>query len=222
MGSSRNPLTLTHWLLAILVLGVWGLFLRPYFPLPLPEARAASPPASATFDTLTVQRINVVDPDGKMRLIIANSARLPGATKNGKAYPRSINNAAGFLFMDTKGDETGGAATAKLRDNDTAAFIFDYMYQPTDGIRMWRQESDDGARWRASLDIYDRRPYTGAAGESSQGVQRIALADENQNAELVISDVQGRPRIRIGVDKGGTPTIAMLNPEGKEIYRAGQ
>jgi hypothetical protein len=51
-------------------------------------------------------------------------------------------------------------------------------------------------------------------------VQRIALADENQKAELVISDTEGRPRIPIGVDKGGEPTIVMLSPEGKEIYRA--
>jgi hypothetical protein len=77
----------------------------------------------------------------------------------------------------------------------------------------------DGEKWRASLDIFDRRPYTGAV-ESSQGVQRIALADENQNAELVISDPAGRPRIRIGVDESGQPSIVILSPEGKEIYRA--
>jgi hypothetical protein len=90
------------------------------------------------------------------------------------------------------------------------AFTFDYTYQLTDGIRIWKQESVDGAKWRA---------YTGAV-ESSQGVQRIALADENQKAELVISDPDGRPRIRIGVDKGREPSIVMLSPEGREIYRA--
>jgi hypothetical protein len=72
----------------------------------------------------------------------------------------------------------------------------------TDGIRIWKQESADGAKWRAAFDIFDRRPYTGAV-EDSQGVQRIALADENQKAELLISDPQGRPRIRIGVHQGG-------------------
>ena len=51
-------------------------------------------------------------------------------------------------------------------------------------------------------------------------MQRIELADENQKAELLIADPQGRPRIRIGVDKEGEPSIVMLSPEGKEIYRA--
>jgi len=119
------------------------------------------------------------------------------------------------------GDETGGFATAKLRDNDVAGFTFDYTYQPTDGIRMWKQESADGSRWRTGFDIFDRRPYTGAV-ESSQGVQRITLADEDQNAQLVISDAQGHARIRIGVDKNGQPRIEMLNSDGKVTYQAGR
>ena len=212
---------LTQLLLALLALGVWVLVLRPYVPSALAETKAPPAPQSATFDTLTVQRINVVDPDGTMRLIIANNARLPGAIIRGKAYPRSINDAAGVLFLDTKGDETGGFVTTKLRDNDVAGFTFDYTYQLTDGIRMWKQESNDGTRWRTGFDIFDRRPYTGAV-ESSQGVQRITLADEDQNAQLVISDAQGHARIRIGVDKNGQPRIEMLNTDGKVTNQAGQ
>jgi hypothetical protein len=210
---------LTQLLLAILAAGVWALLLRPYLPIAAAASKSASGAPSATYDTITVQRINIADADGTTRLIIANSARLPGAIIHGKEYPRSINDAAGVLFLDTKGEETGGLAFAKLRDNDMANLTFDYTHQVTDGIRMWKQESADGATWRAGFDIFDRRPYTGAV-ESSQGVQRIALADENQKAELLISDPQGRPRIRIGVDKGGEPSIVMLSPEGKEIYRA--
>jgi len=210
---------LTQLLLAILALGVWGLLLRPLVPVVAAAAKSSAATPSATYDTITVQRINVADPDGTTRLVIANSARLPGAIIHGKEYPRSINDAAGVLFLDTKGEETGGIALSKLRDNDVAMLAFDYTHQLTDGIRIWKQESVDGANWRAAFDIFDRRPYTGAV-ESSQGVQRIALADENQKAELLIADPQGRPRIRIGVDKAGEPSIVMLSPEGKEIYRA--
>jgi len=210
---------LTQLLLAILAVGVWGLLLRPYLPIAAAAAKSPSAPPTASFDTITVQRINIADADGTTRLVIANSARLPGAIIHGKEYPRSINDAAGVLFLDTKGEETGGLALSKLRDNNLATLTFDYTYQLTDGIRIWKQESLDGANWRAAFDIFDRRPYTGAV-ESSQGVQRIALADENQKAELVISDPEGRPRIRIGVDKGGEPSIVMLSPEGKVIYRA--
>jgi hypothetical protein len=213
---------LTHWLLGIVAVGVWGLLLRPYLPLPLADAKASSVQASAAFDTLTVQRINVVDASGKPRLIIANSARFPGGMTNGKNHPRSIGDTAGLLFLDPKGNEMGGLVSAKLRENDIAGFTFDFTHQQTDGIRMWKEESTDGGRWRAGFDIFDRRPYTGGAFESTQGVQRITLVDENQNAQLLVSDPQGRPRIRIGVDSKGTPIIAMLDEAGKTVYRAGQ
>ena len=210
---------LTQLLLAVLAVGVWGLLLRPLLPIAAAAAKSSPMTPSVAFDTITVQRINVADADGTTRLVIANSARLPGAIIHGKEYPRSINDAAGVLFLDTKGEETGGLAMSKLRDNNVATLTFDYTHQLTDGIRIWKQESVDGAKWRAGFDIFDRRLYTGAV-ESSQGVQRIALADENQKAELVISDPEGRPRIRIGVDEGGQPSIVMLSPEGKEVYRA--
>ena len=136
-GFVRSAPRLTHWLLAFLAFGVWGLLLRPYLPLPLGDARAASPQA-ATFDTLTAQRINIVDANGKLRLIIANSARFPDAEVRGKAYKRSINDAAGLLFFDAKGEGTGSFGSEKLRDYDVADLTFDYTYQPTDGIRMIR------------------------------------------------------------------------------------
>src|SRR5258708_20917194 len=83
---------LTQLLLAILAVGVWGLLLPPYLATSAAKSPSATPTAS--FDTITVQRINVADADGTTRLVIANSARLPGAIIHGKEYPRSINDAA--------------------------------------------------------------------------------------------------------------------------------
>ena len=211
----------TRALLVMLVVGVWGLVLRPHLPIATAATQGSRPARSALYDTLTVQRINVVDPDGRLRLVIANGTQMPGAILHGKSYPRSINDAAGFVFYDANGNETGGLATARLGADDMTGFIFDCTYQVTDCIRMSKRESPDGTRLRESFDIFDRRPYTGRV-ESSQGVQRITLRDENQDAQLQISDPQGRPRIRIGVDKAGEPSMVMLSPDGKEVYHAGR
>lgn len=221
-ASATHAQRLTHLLLGVLALGVWGLLLRAHLPFAFADAQALPAHSSATFDTLTVQRINVTDAAGKTRLILANSERFPDFELRGKVYRRSIHDTAGLLFFDEKGEETGGLVLAKLRDQDVANLTFDYTYQPTDGIRIIKQESADGTRWQAGFDIFDRRPYQSGPIDSSQGVQRIALADENQNAQLVISDAQGHPRIRIGVDKTGKPRIEMLNPDGKVTYRAGE
>jgi hypothetical protein len=220
-ASSTYAQRRTQLLLGILSVGVWGLLLRPYLPFAVPNARAATEKGSVTFDTLSAQRINITDSNGRTRLIIANSARFPEVEVRGKVYPRSIHDTAGLLFFDTKGEETGGLVFTKLREDEVANLTFDYTFQPTDGIRMIKQESPDGTRWKAGFDIFDRRPYRLGDADSTQGIQRIALTDENQNAHLVISDVDGHPRIRIGVDKTGKPSIEMLGSDGKVTYRAG-
>ncbi|MGH6876739.1 MAG: hypothetical protein ACREHV_05085 [Rhizomicrobium sp.] len=216
----RPASRLSQILLAFLVLGVWGLLLKPY--LPFAAAKASVTERSATFDTLTVQRINVVDPDGKTRFLIANTSRFPGAIVRGREYKRSIHDTAGVLFYDSNGDETGGLALARLGTDDTANMTFDYVYQPTDGISMYRSESADGKHWEADFGISDRRPFHPGPITSSQGVPRIHLIDKDKDAALVISDAQGRPRIRIGVSASGTPQIEMSDAAGKVTYRAGK
>ncbi len=216
----RPASRLTQVLLALLVLGVWGMVLRPY--LPLAAAKAATAGQSASFDTLTVQRINVVDPNGRTRFLIANTRRLPGAILRGKELVRSIHDAAGMLFFDADGNETGGLALTKLRSDDVANMTFDYAYQPTDGISMIRRESADGQHWQAGFGISDRRPYQPGPIVSSQGVPRIALIDKDRDAALIISDAKGRPRIRIGVSASGEPQIETLDAAGRVTYHAGK
>lgn len=62
-----------------------------------------------TFGTITVRRINVVEPDGTVRLTISNRADFPGSWRHKKEYPRPDRRAAaGMLFMSEEGTELGG------------------------------------------------------------------------------------------------------------------
>src|SRR5215510_133626 len=62
-----------------------------------------------TFGTITARRINIVEPDGTIRLTISNRADFPGAWNRGKEYPRpDRREAAGMLFMSDEGTEQGG------------------------------------------------------------------------------------------------------------------
>jgi hypothetical protein len=64
------------------------------------------------FDTITVQRINVVEPDGKIRMVLTNNNRIPGVIVNGHEYAdygnRKPTTAAGILFYDAAATESGG------------------------------------------------------------------------------------------------------------------
>ena len=67
------------------------------------------------FTEIDVERINVVEPDGKLRLTISNAARLPDPVIGGKSYPlRGGTGAgsAGLIFFNDEGNENGGLAFA--------------------------------------------------------------------------------------------------------------
>jgi hypothetical protein len=60
------------------------------------------------FGTITVRRINVIEPDGTVRLTISNRADFPGSWRHKKEYPRpDRREAAGMLFMNEEGAELG-------------------------------------------------------------------------------------------------------------------
>src|SRR6202166_1528966 len=61
-----------------------------------------------SFTELDVQRINVREPDGTLRMTISNSATAPGLIFKGKEHPFPNRQAAGILFFNDEGTETGG------------------------------------------------------------------------------------------------------------------
>ncbi|MCA1246825.1 hypothetical protein [Massilia sp. MS-15] len=70
---------------------------------------ASDPARRASFDEITVGRINIVEPDGTRRIIISNKAQFPGDFQQGKERPRPDRNSfAGMLFINEEGTENGG------------------------------------------------------------------------------------------------------------------
>src|SRR4029079_19815993 len=69
----------------------------------------AAPGAHGRFDEIDVQRINVVEPDGTLRLVISDRARLPGVYQHGKegkgGEPRPY---ARLILLHDAGRERGG------------------------------------------------------------------------------------------------------------------
>src|ERR1700683_2329276 len=64
---------------------------------------------NAQFGIVTARRINIVEPDGTVRLTLSNRADFPGAWNRHKQYSRpDRTEAAGLLFMNEEGTEQGG------------------------------------------------------------------------------------------------------------------
>jgi hypothetical protein len=61
-----------------------------------------------TFDEIQVHRIDVVEPDGTLRMLISDRDRLPGVIVKGKEQPKFDRPGAGMLFYNNEGSENGG------------------------------------------------------------------------------------------------------------------
>ena len=64
---------------------------------------------------ITAERINIVDADGALRLVISNKDRMHPGVIGGKVLNRP-RPYAGFLFFNDQGDEAGGL-TLKGRES---------------------------------------------------------------------------------------------------------
>ncbi len=82
------------------------------------SAYATSSPRSATFDTISVRRINVVEADGTLRTVISNRADFPGTYIHGVEHPREDRPTAGMIFLDDEGSEIGGMVYGGSRAPD--------------------------------------------------------------------------------------------------------
>ena len=72
-----------------------------------------------SFDEIDVHRINVVEPDGTLRMTISNRAQFPGAIVKGKELPHaSRNDSAGMIFFNDEGTENGGLIFGGERSQD--------------------------------------------------------------------------------------------------------
>ncbi len=77
---------------------------------------------------------NIMEPDGRKRLIIANSNLLPGPVIEGEEFPSSLragkDNAAGFIFINDDGNEMGGLVWGGKKINDKYIQQFYFSIDP--------------------------------------------------------------------------------------------
>jgi hypothetical protein len=118
---------------------------------------AASERKTADFDEINVHRINVIEPDGKPRVIIASRERMAGIYLGGKEYRHPTRDEGGFLFFNDDGDEVGGMGFSNRRKGDgyqaSSSLLFDqYKQDQTLGLMY---DEQDGQR-QAGLGVWDR------------------------------------------------------------------
>jgi hypothetical protein len=164
------------------------------------------------FDEIQVHRIDVVEPDGTLRMVISNKDRLPPVIVKGKEHPEfgEPRPQAGMLFYNDEGSENGGLIFGG-RKNDKGEVV------------------DSGGS--LSFDRYGASQVVQLAGlyDRTDQFAGLAISDVKQrawvgrtgdgNASVLLMDADGHARIRMQVTREGIPSLLFLDDKGEVIRR---
>ncbi|MEZ4415806.1 MAG: hypothetical protein R3E10_08620 [Gemmatimonadota bacterium] len=181
------------------------------------------------FETLDVERLNVLNPDGLPALVLAGFGNLPGPRMDGRELPRELSagrtSAAGMIFFNERGDEVGGLTFHGSETSDGYAagghFSFD-QFRQDQVVAM--QYVDDGTSRRAGLNVWDRstevplmdlvdllqQARLGSEAERSQA--QAALQARAASGEL------GAHRVFLG-SADRTALLTLEDPQGRPRLR---
>jgi len=197
------------------------------------------------FGIITARRINIVEPDGTVRLTISNRTDFPGGWIHKKESPRpDRRDAAGMLFMSEEGTEQGGLiwGAGQLPDGtienhghlsldqyeENQIFALDAGQEGKDKfsrITMLDQGDFPIEEKRKVADRINALPadkQDAAWGEffasHRHDVKRLVLGrDPDGSVGLNLRDGNGKVRILLAVQADGKPVLQFLDEKGNVI-----
>jgi hypothetical protein len=199
-------------------------------------------PGALHLKTLTVQRINVVEPNGIPRLIISDQHDFPDVIIKGRDYPLH-RHAAGMIFYNNEGTENGGLIFGGYIGKHGHPFTFGHLSfdkYMQDQTFVVNTDQAHGT-YVKGLSINDQPNYpitrefrvaAEAQAHPNRAKQiwaafckvngcvrhRIWLGETADKAvSLALFDREGRKRIVLRVGPNGTPELRFLNAGGGVI-----
>jgi hypothetical protein len=197
----------------------------------------------ARLRTLDVERINVREPDGTLRLVISNTARAPGIIVGKTEYPHPSRQSAGLLFYNDEGIENGGlifdGRKVDGRPRGGGSLTFDRYLQDQvvqviadedgparlSGVRVFDRPDGplDLAR-TAGLKVITPGPARDAAiaRANAGGAARGFFGRATDGSSRVdLRDAAGKVRLSLAVQGDGTAAIEFRDAAGRVVRRVG-
>ncbi len=196
------------------------------------------------FKEINVERINIIESNGDLKLVISNSKRQHQGIINGKPLPKRERQ-AGLIFFNSAGDECGGLvydgndkeaglvlSVDKYRDDQVMQLRYIENTEKdarTYGMQFWDYPKEDGFQERNQAfenlkKIEDNKEKRAAYLKMKQDgllpEDRMFVGKKmNKDVGLFINDNKGRPRIKIYIDNNNNPKIELLNEEGDILVK---
>lgn len=181
-------------------------------------------PQKHKFTEIDVERINIVEPDGKLRMVIANRPRSDGPIYKGKPFGYPGGTRPGIIFFNDEGTENGGLTLNGRRGPDgkyqaSTHMSFDQFDQ--DQIVVLNYSDNNGTR-QAGLTFSDRtdRPIIEFVAELDS-VNKMpdgpAKTEAMRRVRSPIRDgvVMAAPRVFLGRDRSKSSLLRLSDPMGR-------
>ncbi len=196
------------------------------------------------FGEIDVERINVVESDGRLRMVISNEELQHPGISNGKVIKRDGPRPPGMVFFNQAGDEMGGLIFGENGDvghfgqlsfdkvHNDQAIGFRYLESDngtySTGLEIWQQPDIPSDVLQPKYD--EARKITDSAAQAAAyqalldngelTTRRLFMGKTRDNRTLLsMSDIKGNPRIRLSVAADGASALEFLDEDGNVTYR---
>lgn len=199
--------------------------------------------SSKKFTEIDIERINIVEADGKLRMVLSNKMRQHPGIMDGIIYDeRRGQRPPGLMFFSEKGDEVGGLVFDgnegsgqggsltfdKFRGDQTIQFIHEEEPDETyfAGLKMSDQNmplNDLVAKQKeiAKLPTKDAQDsaYRLLREQGFLMTERLKIGKDFDKSSIIkMKDGKGKVRIELKVEAGGSPKLSFLDESGQVIY----
>jgi hypothetical protein len=196
------------------------------------------------YEEIDVERINIVEKNGQLKMVISNAQRQHPGMVNGKPIaPRE--RPAGMIFFNSVGDECGGLVydgnakeasmtysidqfkNDQIMQLDYDQFLDQGKNKRSYGLRLWDVSENltldklmhliDSLKQLKNDSIY-KSTLQKMRDDGELRTERF-FAGKNTSGEvgLFIRDAKGKPRIKLYVDKQNNPRLEFLDENGMVV-----
>jgi hypothetical protein len=179
------------------------------------------------FGEIDVERINIVEPDGKLRMVISNRPRSIGPIYKGQPFGYPGGGRPGVIFFNDEGSENGGMGFSGGRQPDgtyraSSQLAFDQFDQ--DQVLYLNYTDNNGQRVlglhvmdRAPVNIFDLVQRRDSINRMTDTVARRAALQQ------LTAPVNGVPlaaqRVFVGRDRSRASVVNLSDPMGRPRLR---
>ncbi len=175
------------------------------------------------FDVINAKRINIVEKDGTVRMVLSNKELQHSGRMDGKDFEKRERQ-AGLMFFNDLGDECGGLIYAARKKDDGSVMsgmsITMDRFRDDQVLQLLNSENINNNKIMSErgLIVNDFPDLQGLNARNAAFAEAEKIADENKRNEKFreISDLQGSKRLLfVGKTRGNSQGLFISDKSGK-------